>query len=104
MKILKTIILLPLKALVIALVAILTIFRYLITLAGQFIGIATGLVCGVFVIGALACLATGVAPWDEALRMFLTGAVIGAIPALLTMIGESGIDAINGVLLKVCFL
>ena len=44
MKILKTIILLPIKVVVIALEVVLTILRYLITLAGQFLGIATGLV------------------------------------------------------------
>lgn len=41
MKILKTIVLLPIKAVVIALEVVLTILRYLITLAGQFLGIAT---------------------------------------------------------------
>lgn len=104
MKILKTIALLPIKTVVIALEVVLTILRYLITLAGQFLGIATGLVSGIFIIASFACLATGISTGTEFLKMFLTGAAIGAIPALLTMIGESGIDAIKGVLWKVCLL
>ena len=104
MKILKTIVLLPIKAVVIALEVVLTILRYLITLAGQFLGIATGLVSGIFIICAFACLATGISSGMEALRMFLAGAAIGAFPALLTLLGESGIDAIKGVLWKVCLL
>lgn len=104
MKILKTILLLPIKAVVIALEVVLTILRYLITLASQFLGIATGLVSGIFIITSFACLATGISTGTEFLKMFLTEAAIGAIPALLTMIGESGIDAIKGVLWKVCLL
>ena len=104
MKIFKTILLLPIKVVVIVLEAVLTILIYLITLVGQFLGIATGLVSGIFIIASFACLATGISAGAEFLKMFLTGVAIGAIPALLTMIGESGIDVIKGVLWKVCLL
>ncbi len=103
MKIFKTILLLPIKAVVIVLETVLTILIYLITLAGQFLGIAIGLVSGIFIIASFACLATGISAGAEFLKMFLTGVAIGAISALLTMIGESGIDAVKWALWRICF-
>ena len=102
MKILKAIVLLPIKVVVIVIEIGLTVLKYLITVAGHFLGLITGSVSGIFILCSFFCLVSGIIDGMVALKMFLTGAAIGAFPAILTLIGECGIDAIKNLLWKVC--
>ncbi len=103
MKTLKFVLLLPIRIVVIAIEIVLTVISVLISIAGAYLGYAGGLVGGIFIFFSFFCLATGQIPGMMFVKMFLTGAALGSIPAVLAKIGEEGIDALKNVLRKLAF-
>ena len=100
MRILKAILLAPVRIIVFAIQLVLTVGVVIFGAAGGIITKAGEIVGGLLILGSLLCVATGQITGDIFLKMFLGGVAFGAIPAAITKLGEEGILAINGTLYK----
>lgn len=100
MRILKAILLAPVRIIVFAIQLVLTVGVVIFGAAGGIITKAGEIVGGLLILGSLLCVATGQITGDIFLMMFLGGVAFGAIPAAITKLGEEGILAIKGTLYK----
>lgn len=98
MRILKAILLAPVRIIVFAIQLVLTVGVVIFGAAGGVITKAGEIVGGLLILGSLLCVATGQITEDIFLKMFLGGVAFGAIPAAITKLGEEGILAIKGAL------
>ncbi len=98
MRILKAILLAPVRIIVFAIQLVLTVGVVIFGAAGGIITKAGEIVGGLLILGSLLCVATGQITGDIFLKMFLGGVAFGAIPAVITKLGEEGILAIKGAL------
>ena len=101
MRILKAILLVPVRIIVFAIQLVLTVGVVIFGAAGGIITKAGEIVGGLLILGSLLCVATGQITGDIFLKMFLGGVAFGAIPAAITKLGEEGILAIKGVLAQI---
>ncbi len=100
MRILKAILLAPVRIIVFAIQLVLTVGVVIFGAAGGIITKAGEIVGGLLILGSFLCVATGQITGDIFLKMFLGGVAFGAIPAAITKLGEEGILAIKGTLYK----
>ena len=100
MRILKAILLAPVRIIVFAIQLVLTVGVVIFGAAGGIITKAGEIVGGLLILGSLLCVATGQITGDIFLKMFLGGVAFGAIPAAITKLGEEGIFTIKEVLYK----
>ncbi len=91
MRILKAILLAPVRIIVFAIQLVLTVGVVIFGAAGGIITKAGEIVGGLLILGSLLCVATGQITGDIFLKMFLGGVAFGAIPAAITKLGEEGI-------------
>ena len=66
----------------------------IVTKAGEIVG-------GLLILGSLLCVATGQISGDIFLKMFLGGVAFGAVPAVITKLGEEGILFVKGALSRI---
>ena len=100
MRILKAILLAPVRIIVFAIQLVLTVGVVIFGAAGGIITKAGEIVGGLLILGSLLCVATGQITGDIFLKMFLGGVAFGAIPAAITKLGEEGILAVKGTLYR----
>lgn len=101
MRILKAILLAPVRIIVFAIQLVLTVGVVIFGAAGGIITKAGEIVGGLLILGSLLCVATGQITGDIFLKMFLGGVAFGAIPAAITKLGEEGIFLVKGVLSRI---
>lgn len=100
MRILKAILLIPVRLIVFAIQLVLTVGVVIFSAAGGIVSKAGEIVGGLLILGSFLCVATGQISGDIFLKMFLGGVAFVAIPAVLTKLGEEGIFTIKEVLYK----
>ena len=100
MRILKAILMMPVKIIIFAIQLILTVGVVIFGAAGGIVTKAGEIVGGLLILGSFLCVATGQISGDIFLKMFLGGVAFGAIPAVITKLGEEGILALKGTLYK----
>ena len=100
MRILKAILMMPVKIIIFAIQLILTVGVVIFGAAGGIVTKAGEIVGGLLILGSFLCVATGQISGDIFFKMFLGGVAIGAIPAVITKLGEEGILALKGTLYK----
>ena len=98
MRILKAILMTPVRIIVFAIQLVLTVGVVIFGAAGGIITKAGEIVGGLLILGSLLCVATGQITGDIFLKMFLGGVAFAAVPAIITKLGEEGILAIKSVL------
>jgi hypothetical protein len=91
MRILKAILLAPVRIIVFAIQLVLRVGVVIFGAAGGIITKAGEIVGGLLILGSLLCVATGQITGDIFFKMFLGGVAFGAIPAAITKLGEEGI-------------
>ena len=100
MRILKAILMMPVKIIIFAIQLILTVGVVIFCAAGGIVTKAGEIVGGLLILGSFLCVATGQISGDIFFKMFLGGVAFGAIPAVITKLGEEGILALKGTLYK----
>ena len=100
MRILKAILLAPVRIIVFAIQLVLTVGVVIFGAAGGVITKAGEIVGGLLILGSLLCVATGQVSGDIFLKMFLGGVAFAAVPAVITKLGVEGIFTIKEVLYK----
>lgn len=100
MRVLKAILMLPVRIVVFAIQLILTVGVVIFGAAGGIVTKAGEIIGGLLILGSFLCVATGQVSGDIFLKMFLGGVAFGAIPAAITKLGEEGILALKGTLYK----
>lgn len=100
MRILKAILMAPVRVIVFFIQLVLTVGVVIFGAAGGIVTKAGEIVGGFLVLGSLLCVATGQITGDIFIKMFLGGVAFGAIPAAITKLGEEGILALKGTLYK----
>ncbi len=100
MRILKAILMMPVKIIIFAIQLILTVGVVIFGAAGGIVTKAGEIVGGLLILGSFLCVATGQISGDIFFKMFLGGVAFGAIPAVITKLGEEGILALKGTLYK----
>lgn len=100
MRILKAILMMPVKIIIFAIQLILTVGVVIFGAAGGIVTKAGEIIGGLLILGSFLCVATGQVSGDIFLKMFLGGVAFGAIPAAITKLGEEGILALKGTLYK----
>ena len=91
MRILKAILMAPVRIIVFAIQIVLTVG---VVIFGAACGVVTKvgeIVGGLLILGSLLCVATGQASGDIFLKMFLGGVAFAAVSAVITKLGEEGI-------------
>lgn len=101
MRILKSILLAPVRVIVFFIQFILTVCVVIFSTAGGIISKAGEVVGGFLILGSILCAAVGKLPGDVFIRMFLGGVAFAIIPIAITKLGEEGIFVIKGVLGKI---
>lgn len=101
MRILKAILLAPVRIIVFAIQLVLTVGVVIFGAAGGIITKAGEIVGGLLILGSFLCVATRQITGDIFLKMFLGGVAFGAIPAAITKLGEEGIFLVKGVLSRI---
>lgn len=98
MRILKAILMAPVRIIVFAIQIVLTVGVVIFGAAGGIVTKVGEIVGGLLILGSLLCVATGQISGDIFLKMFLGGVAFGAVPAIITKLGEEGIFAIKKIL------
>lgn len=98
MRILKAILMAPVRIIVFAIQIVLTVGVVIFGAAGGIVTKVGEIVGGLLILGSLLCVATGQISGDIFLKMFLGGVAFGAVPAAITKLGEEGIFAIKGII------
>ncbi len=98
MRILKAILMAPVRVIVFFIQLVLTLGVAIFGAAGGIVTKAGEIVGGLLILGCLLCVASGQISGDIFLKMFLGGVAFGAIPAAVTKLGEEGIFAIKGII------
>ncbi len=91
MRILKAILMAPVRIIVFAIQIVLTVG---VVIFGAACGVVTKvgeIVGGLLILGSLLCVATGQVSGDIFLKMFLGGVAFAAVSAVITKLGEEGI-------------
>ncbi len=101
MRILKAILLAPVRIIVFAIQLVLTVGVVIFGAAGGIITKAGEIVGGLLILGSLLCVATGQISGDIFLKMFLGGVEFGAVTAVINKIGEEGILFVKGALSRI---
>ena len=101
MRILKAILLAPVRIIVFSIQLVLTVGVVIFGAAGGIITKAGEIVGGLLILGSFLCVATRQITGDIFLKMFLGGVAFGAIPAAITKLGEEGIFLVKGVLSRI---
>ena len=101
MRILKAILMMPVKIMIFAIQLILTGGVVIFGAAGGIVTKAGEIVGGLLILGSFLCVATGQISGDIFLKMFLGGVAFGAIPAVITKLGEEGILFIKDSIAKI---
>lgn len=91
MRILKAILMAPVRIIVFAIQIVLTVGVVIFGAAGGIITKAGEIVGGLLILGSLLCVATRQISGDIFLNMFLGGVAFAAVPAGITKLGEEGI-------------
>ena len=100
MRMLKAILLAPVRLILLFIQLVLTAVALALGVTGGFVSIAGEIVGGILTLGSFLCMATGQISGDIFLKMFLGGVAFGAIPAVITKLGEEGIFAAKDMLYK----
>ena len=88
----------PVRVIVFFIQLVLTVGVVIFGAAGGIVTKAGEIVGGLLIIGSLLCVATGQIPGDIFFKMFLGGVDFGAVPALITKLGEEGLLKIKDTL------
>jgi hypothetical protein len=100
MKILKAILMAPVRVIVFFIQVVLTLGVVIFGAAGGIVTKAGEIVGGLLILGSFLCIVTGQISGDIFLKMFLGGAAFAAVPAVITKLGEQGIFTIKDFLYK----
>ena len=100
MRMLKLILMAPVKIVMLFIQLVLTVCVVILGAAGGIVTKAGEIIGGLLILGSFLCVATGQVSGDIFLKMFLGGVAFGAIPAAITKLGEEGILALKGTLYK----
>ena len=101
MRILKAILMAPVRVIVFFIQIVLTLGVVIFGSAGGIVTKAGEIVGGLLILGSLLCVATGQVSGDIFLKMFLGGVAFATIPAGITKLGEEGILLIKDAIAKV---
>lgn len=101
MSIFKAILMAPVRIIVFAIQLVLTVGVVIFGAAGGIVTKAGEIVGGLLILGNLLCVATGQISGDIFLKMFLGGVAFGAVPAVITKLGEEGILFVKGALSRI---
>lgn len=91
MRILKAILMAPVRIIVFAIQIVLTVGVVIFGAAGGVVTKVGEIVGGLLILGSLLCVATGQVSGDIFLKMFLGGVAFATVPAVITKLGEGGI-------------
>lgn len=100
MRMLKLILMAPVKIVMLFIQLVLTVCVVILGAAGGIVAKAGELVGGILILGSLLCVATGQVSGEIFLKMFFGGVAFGAIPAAITKLGEEGILVAKDTLYK----
>lgn len=101
MRILKAILMAPVRVIVFFIQLVLTVGVVIFGAAGGIVTKAGEIVGGLLILGSLLCVATGQITGDVFFKMFFGGVAFGAVPAVITKLGEEGILLIKDAIAKV---
>lgn len=100
MRMLKLILMAPVKIVMLFIQLVLTVCVVILGVAGGIVTKAGELVGGILILGSLLCVATGQVSGEIFLKMFFGGVAFVAIPAAITKLGEEGILVAKDTLYK----